>query len=270
MNSSIFTPYLARWNLTPDGEPIETHSSHLLPVRRAGLALILQLAVEKEEQGGGVLMQWWDGNGAARVFAYDGEALLLERASGTRSLVAMVQDGHDDEATRILCDTIERLHAPRSKPLPDLTPLDSWFAELWPMASSQGGLIAEAAAVARWLLAAQREICPLHGDIHHENVLDFGARGWLAIDPKGLIGDRAFDYANLFCNPDFASATAVGTVERRLAIVLTQSGLDRTHLLEWIFAWCGLSAAWFIGDDKAPEAATDLAIAERVHALLAG
>ena len=269
MNPSIFTPYLTRWNLVADGDAIHTHSSHLLPVRRDGVALMLKVAFEKDEKTGGVLMQWWDGDGAARVFEYDGEALLLERATGTRSLLTMVRDGRDDAATTILCAAIARLHAPRDKPLPDLVPLEPWFAELWPIAASQGGVIAETAAVARRLLADQRERRPLHGDIHHENVLDFGARGWLAIDPKRLIGDRAFDYANLFCNPDFASATAQGTVERRLAIVLTQSGIDRTHLLEWIFAWCGLSAAWFIGDDKAPEAATDLAIAERVRALLA-
>lgn len=268
MTDSIFAPWLARWNLAPDGDAIETHSSRLLPVRRAGVALMLKVAFEKDEKTGGVLMQWWAGDGAARVFAYDGQALLLERATGTRSLLAMVRDGRDDEATRILWEAIARLHAPRDKLLPDLIPLEPWFADLWPMAAAQGDLLAETAAVARRLLASQREICPLHGDIHHENVLDFGARGWLAIDPKCLLGDRAFDYANLFCNPDYDSATAPGAVERRLAIVLAQSGLDRTRLLEWIFAWCGLSAAWFIGGDKAPEAATDLAIAERVHALL--
>lgn len=130
MNLSIFTPWLKRWNLAPDGDAIHTHSSHLLPVRRAGVALILKVTVEKDEKAGGVLMQWWDGDGAARMFAYDGEALLLERASGTRSLFAMVHDGHDDEATRILCDAIERLHAPRNKPLPELNPLELWFAEL--------------------------------------------------------------------------------------------------------------------------------------------
>lgn len=269
MKSFAFEPHLARWNLVPDGEAIHTHSSHLLPVRRDGVALILKVAFEKDEKAGGILMQWWDGDGAARVFEYDGEALLLERATGSRSLLAMVRDGHDDDATRILCDAIARLHAPRDKPFPALIPLEPWFEELWPMAASQGGLIGETAAIARRLLAHQQDIRPLHGDIHHENVLDFGARGWLAIDPKRLVGDRAFDYANLFCNPDVASATAPGAFERRLAIVLAQSGLDRTHMLEWIFAWCGLSAAWFIGDDKAPEAATDLAIAARIRALLA-
>jgi aminoglycoside/hydroxyurea antibiotic resistance kinase len=41
----------------------------------------------------------------------------------------------------------------------------------------------------------------LHGDLHHGNVLDFGLRGWLAIDPKGLLGERGFDFANIFTNP---------------------------------------------------------------------
>jgi len=54
------------------------------------------------------------------------------------------------------------------------------------------------------LLADQHDVGVLHGDIHHGNILDFGPRGWLTIDPKGLIGERDFDYANLFCNPDLA------------------------------------------------------------------
>jgi hypothetical protein len=30
-------------------------------------------------------------------------------------------------------------------------------------------------------------------------------RSWLAIDPKALFGERAFEFANLFLNPDLAS-----------------------------------------------------------------
>lgn len=56
----------------------------------------------------------------------------------------------------------------------------------------------------------------LHGDVHHGNVLNFGARGWLAIDPRGLVGERAFDHANLLCNPDVATAAASGSwLDRR-------------------------------------------------------
>ena len=64
--------------------------------------------------------------------------------------------------------------------------------------------------VAAELLASPRDVTVLHGDIHHGNILDFGARGWLAVDPKGLVGERGLDYANLFCNPDTATATGPG------------------------------------------------------------
>ena len=103
------------------------------------------------------------------------------------------------------------------------------------------------AASARALLADPQEVRVLHGDIHHENILDFGERGWLAIDPKGLIGERGFDYANIFTNPDLSDPTLpVATLperfQQRLAIVTEQSGIEHRRLLHWIIAWCGLSA----------------------------
>jgi hypothetical protein len=59
------------------------------------------------------MMLWWNGQGAARVFAVDGRALLLERATGPRSLLAMSQTGRDIEATRTICSVVASLHAPR-------------------------------------------------------------------------------------------------------------------------------------------------------------
>ncbi|MEX0809747.1 MAG: aminoglycoside phosphotransferase family protein [Dongiaceae bacterium] len=267
--SALFDRYLERWDLLADGDPIVTHSSRLLPVRRRGIPAMLKIAIEAEEKFGGLLMSWWDGEGAARVLAYDEGALLLERAEGTRSLAAMARDRRDDETTRILCDVAARLHAPRGKPWPDLIPLEPWFGALLPMAALQGGLLAESAALACELLDAPREIGVLHGDIHHDNVLDFGARGWLAIDPKRLVGERGFDYANLFCNPDRAVATEPALFERRIAIVVAHGGLERIRLLQWIVAWCGLSAAWFLGNDMTEDAETDFAVARLALAALA-
>jgi streptomycin 6-kinase len=103
-------PHLARWDLVPDGEPIETPSSLLLAVRHNGVAAMLKVACEDEERRGGALMAWWNGDGAAKVLAQHGEALLLERVNGPRSLVTMVADGQDDEASRILCGVAARLH----------------------------------------------------------------------------------------------------------------------------------------------------------------
>ena len=249
----MFDRYLARWDLVPDGDPITTRAAHLLPALRSGEPVILKLSVEEDERLGGDVMAWWDGDGAARVLARDGNALLLERATGTASLADMARTGQDDEACRILCATAGRLHAPRTKPQPELTPLAHWFRELEPAAGTHGGILARCAASARALLEEPREIVVLHGDLHHDNVLDFGPRGWLAIDPKHLLGERSFDFANIFTNPDLADptrpvATAPGRFARRLEIVTEAAGLERDRLLRWILAWTGLSAAWFLSD----------------------
>lgn len=69
------------------------------------------------------------------------------------------------------------------------------------------------AAVANVLLSSPHDEVVLHGDLHHGNILDFGTRGWLAIDPKGLVGERGFDYANIFTNPDLADPTKPVAIE---------------------------------------------------------
>jgi streptomycin 6-kinase len=268
MSDAVFAPWLARWDLVPDGEPIATHSSRLLPVRRAGAAAMLKVALEAEERLGRALMAWWDGDGAARVLDHDGDAILLERAEGTRSLAEMARGGEDEAATHILCTAVARLHSPREKPLPELVPLRSWFRELAPAAATHGGLLAVAATTAEALLAGPRDVGVLHGDIHHDNVLDFTPRGWLAIDPKGLLGERGFDYANLFCNPDHAAAADPVRFARRVEVVCAEARLECRRLLQWIVAWCGLSAAWWIGDGKSAD--TDFAVAEMALAALAG
>jgi streptomycin 6-kinase len=150
--------------------------------------------------------------------------------------------------------------------MPSLFPLAQWFEELEPAAAAQGGVLALSAGAARDLLASQREVAVLHGDIHHGNILDFGERGWLAIDPKGLVGDRGFDYANLFCNPDQATATAPGRLARRIEVVADAAGLERKRLLRWILAWAGLSAAWHLADGTSPK--TALAVGEIAAAQL--
>ena len=255
----MFATYIDRWSLVADGAPIERRSGSLIPVRYRGEPAILKLAREDEERRGAAIMDWWGGNGAARMLARDGDAILLERATGSRSLSDMARNGEDDEATRILVGVADRLHAPRTTPPPrELTSLEDWFRELWPAAVARGGLLARSAAAARELLAAPRDVVVLHGDLHHDNVLDFGERGWLAIDPKRLRGERGFDFANIFTNPDLEDPTRPVGVEpgrflRRLEIVASAAQLERRRLLQWILAWTGLSAAWYLSDGDPAE-----------------
>lgn len=256
--------WMSRWGLTPDGDPFETRfHSRLAPVRQDGAAAMLKIAGHEEERRGGALMAWWAGDRAARVLAREGDALLMERLDGSGDLTAMVRSGRDDEATAILCDVAAGLHAPRrAQPPTELVPLERWHRALWPAAEAHGGTFARAAEAARRLLAEPREVVVLHGDFHHGNVLDGGPRGWLAIDPKGLVGERGFEFANLFRNPDAATALAPGRMRRQLAIVAERARLEPRRLLDWILAYAGLGAAWSLGSGHDEDVRTGLAIAE--------
>lgn len=106
----------------------------------------------------------------------------------------------------------------------------------------------------------------LHGDIHHDNVLDGGPRGWLAIDPKGLIGERGFDYANMLCNPGIDVAGGPGRLAARTTIVACEARLEPQRILLWTLAYAGLSASWTLGDGA--DASQALAIAELAAAEL--
>ncbi|MDQ8023370.1 MAG: aminoglycoside phosphotransferase family protein [Moraxellaceae bacterium] len=262
-----FSPWLKRWQLTPDGAPFSTRGSYLMPVRHAGQPAMLKVALDAEEQNGARLMHWWEGDGAARVLAHADNVLLMERATGEGSLFDMALDGRDDEASRILCATVARLHAPRERPPPELLPLEQWFIALWPAAAIHGGILTRCQRAAEALLASPREQVPLHADIHHCNVLDFGPRGWLAIDPKWVIGERGFDYANILCNPDLPIVTQPARLRRQVEVVSEAAGLERRRLLQWVLAYAGLSAAWFMEDDD-PLAESDLQVARHAATLL--
>lgn len=294
------TDYLERWDLTLDGEPFSTRSSHLAPVHWNGEPAMLKIAREDEERFGGAIMTWWNGRGAARVFRHDElGTILIERAIDGPTLFAMAEycvaaigsegsessdraigadgaDGADDvsrwagddEASRILVATAHRLHAIRDTPPPTVRPLAEYFRELFATGAARGDFYARSATVAEELLANPRDTVVLHGDLHHGNVLWFGADGWLAIDPKNCFGDRGFDFANIFCNPTGAAALAPGRLERQVAVVSEASGLGRERLLRWIVAYTGLSASWHAADGDHESARMPLEIGRRAEALL--
>lgn len=261
MPASALQHYLVRWDLAPDGEPFVTGTSTLLPVKAGDRPAMLKIAQSPEEERGGQLMACWGGDGLAPVLAHEGKALLLARAEGA-DLAVLARSGRDEEATAILCAVAAKLHS-RSAPSALLVPLERWFADL-EQAAVRGGLFASAAETARDLLSGDGEFAALHGDLHHGNVLHFDR--WRAIDPKGLLGDRAFDYVNILRNPDAATATQAGRFERQAIRIAREAKLDVRRLLQWAVAFFGLSAAWQLEEGGMPE--LDLALAARALAML--
>jgi len=251
MTGPDLATYLTKWAVVPDGKLIETPSSWLMPVRRgAVLAMLKIFKPASDERNGTELLRYLDGEGAVRVIEADDDALLMEHADGPRSLVDMAISGADIQAAEILAQTVSRLHAPRDRRIPPvLTPLEQQFSSLFRQADGHP-LLARCASVARSLLASQHDIVPLHGDLHHANVLDGGARGWLAIDPKALIGERTYETANLLANPWPHAETVhdAGRMQRLALLYSARLALDVERVLAFSLAHAGLSASWGMED----------------------
>ncbi|MBH1547375.1 hypothetical protein I5U09_16900 [Stenotrophomonas maltophilia] len=128
------------------------------------------------------------------------------------------------------------------------------------IAGREGEILARCADTARRLLADPGDVVPLHGDIHHGNILDFGDRGWLAIDPKRLKGERGFDYANLFCNPDHP---ILG--EHRMALCASPAFLAQQALPESLEALQALDAVAYSRHGRGAE--WKVVVDGRTHAL---
>jgi streptomycin 6-kinase len=90
----------------------------------------------------------------------------------------------------------------------------------------------------------------LHGDLQHYNVLYDNKRGWVAIDPKGVIGELEYEVGALLRNPMELPElyTQRATVERRVEILASVLPLDRSRVLRWCFAQAVLSAIWGVED----------------------
>lgn len=237
------------------------------------LAVIKDLKPIKDiddELRGAHLLEWRRGHGAVRILDRHENRMLLEHA-GERHLSDCLVAHGDKAATEIAAEVMVRLHEPLDHPIPDdLQPLKDRFASLFAKAESdrkadQNSLYVEAAAIAERLLLEQRYIRPLHGDLHHENIMH-GPRGWLAIDPKGVLGDTCFDAANLFYNPleytelcldpdriVFMAETFARTLGRAVPAILDHA-----------IAYGCLSAAWHAEDCNSIDEERELSVARAI------
>lgn len=261
------TDLMRAWQLERDGDAIHTFSCDVIPVRFEGQPAMLKVAHHGEERRGHLLMAWLAGNGAARVYRHEGDALLMERLGSTPSLYQMVEDGDDDDATRILVGAAQAVHRNRSGVWPALPDLRTWLRSL-EAAAAGGGDSAAAWAVARSLLDDPQDVRPLHGDLHHGNVMASADGSWRVIDPKGLIGDTGYDYANMLCNPSLDVALSPGRLERQVEVVTASGGPARARLLAWVQAYTGLSAAWHTESGETVHAARTLELSRLAAGLL--
>ena len=260
------------WNIGSFEPLADTHSSLVWKVERIDrpdeVFVIKQLKpAGLEEMRGAHYLLWQDGHGAARLYDLKGTSMLLEYA-GSYHLDQHLKSGHDADCLVIFGQVLAALHTPSPAPAPsDLQPLDRHFSGLFAVAD-QTPIYADATALAKQLLATPHQPIPLHGDIHHENILR-GPRGWLAIDPHGLIGDAAFDAANIFYNPLDRDDLCLDLDRAKRMAEHFAPIIDRapSYILDYAYAYGCLSAAWHREDGNDADEARELKIATALRYL---
>jgi streptomycin 6-kinase len=88
----------------------------------------------------------------------------------------------------------------------------------------------------------------LHGDLHHFNVLNGNASGWVAIDPKGVMGDPAYEPAAFLLNPGPVVVLDLSTQQARIGIFAEELRMDPQRIVRWAFVQAVLGAWWTIED----------------------
>jgi streptomycin 6-kinase len=253
--------YLSAWHLTDPLPLARTPTSYVYAVKLGDDTVVLKLLTDYgwEEQRGATALRCFDGRGAVRLYRSDAAAQLLEYASG-EELIDRVECGDDQGATRIIAAVLEQLHGAELDEHTDgLLPLKAWFRELFDKAgvdraAGVESIYVRGADLAARLLANPRDVRVLHGDVHHRNIRQ-SPRGWLAFDPKGLVGERTYDCANTLCNP-FRGQPRYDVLvhdENRLLtnarILADALQLELTRVLQFTFAYSCLSAAWSLRAD---------------------
>jgi streptomycin 6-kinase len=223
-------------------------------------------------------LRLFNGEGACRLFDADEEKgfLLLERLHPGVMLAALEDD---DAATHIAAEGMKRIW--RSLDSGSLLPnsqkqasafqnfilLSDWFDGLKRLREMFNGgtgplderLVERAEQSVKDFFAENHNPVLMHGDFHHFNILS-SERGWLAIDPKGVIGPAGYEVGPLMLNPwgshfDRLSASFSGgitdqrRVKRRVDILHERLGFERERIVEWSLAHAVLSAWWGIEDN---------------------
>jgi len=248
-----------QWGLTlgPPATPLS--HNYVVAVRRTDdTASILKIHVPNDGFASEVAaLRLFNGRGIARLLASDpyDEALLVERCAPGTPLTAITMTD-DERATAIAASVMRQVW----RPLPpdhSFATMADWNADLCTLRSHYGGgtgpfpraIIEEVESLVPALTASAHAPILLHGDLHYDNILAAQRQPWLAIDPKGVAGEPAYETGALLYNPQphLLAAPHPGRIlARRVDQLAEELTLDRRRVRGWGIVRAVLSAWWSV------------------------
>ena len=267
-----------RWALRVEPPFPELSYNYAAPATgTAGEPLVLKLGVPHPELTSEIAaLRHYDGRGAVQLLAADDArgVLLLERLQPGRMLSELEDD---DVATAIAAQVMRGLwRPPPEEGVERFRTVEQWASGMQRLREEFDGgcgpfprrLVEQAETLFAELMPSEATPVLLHGDLHHYNILSAGEDKWLAIDPKGVLGEPAYEVGALMRNP-FGVAQwpdLSRRLQRRADILADALDLDRQRILGWSLAQAVLSAWWSYEDGGTYDAAW-LAIVEAVAEL---
>ena len=257
--SDLIDDCARRWSLTvlPPFAPLSYN--YVAPAVRAdGTEVVLKLGVVNPELLTEIAaLQAYDGHGIVRLLKADPDrgVLLLERL---KPGVPLSDLDDDQEATLVAVQVMRRLRRP--VPAEHRFPtVAKWAAGLERLREHFDGgtgpfpawLVARAERLFADLIASMGEPVLLHGDLHHYNILSAEREPYLALDPKGVVGEAAYEVGALLRNPVPQILTAPNLqriLARRVDQLAGELSFDRERIVGWSVAQAVLSAWWSYED----------------------
>lgn len=251
------------WGLS-DIQPVPNLSFHFVAfAKRNNEDVILKMGVPNPELTSEMTaLKLFNGNGACQLLEYDEERgfLLLERLKPGMMLSELE---NDDERTRIAADVMLNIQQRVTPPLQNkFIKLSDWFNGLKKIRPHYDGgtgpfpkeILGRVESTLPELFA-DKNVGLMHGDFHHFNILS-SDRGWLIIDPKGVIGPLGYEVGPLMINP--WNSISDGNqfkvrAERRVSILSERLGWEREKIINWSTTHAVLSAWWSIEDGMKAE-----------------
>jgi streptomycin 6-kinase len=247
-----------RWSLSL-GPPFAAEFNYVAPAERSdGTLAVLKIGVpDRESRTGLDALRLYDGQGMVRLLDASEElgAQLLERLAPGTPLSALADDA---AATSIAASVMRQLWrpAPTGHRYPTVADWGRGFERLRRRYYGGTGplpaaLVERAEHLYAELGASMAEPVVLHGDLHHDNILAATRAPWLAIDPKGAVGEPAYEPGAWLRNPIpglLALPDPARLTRRRVDQLSEELGLERTRIRDWGLAQAVLSAWWHIED----------------------
>jgi streptomycin 6-kinase len=208
----------------------------------------------REMYGEPIALRLWGGRGAVELLAHDPQrhALLLRACEPGEPLAASRAAAED--RLRVGCAVLRRLWVSPSGAAAALEKLSAVTAEWADLVEERmlrlqpgydPGLVAEGARLLRDLPGSADRNVVLHGDFNPGNVLTSGD-AWVAIDPKPMVGDPAYDPWPLLEQVDdpFTHPDPRRVLRERLDLMARELSLDAERIRWWAVARRVESALW--------------------------